>query len=92
MRTANILDLAIIEMAKRRHPKTISPSEVLKWIYPHDWRAFIPEVQESMMWLFREGKIRVTQAGELADATHLPKGPVRISIKIEPEDDEITKN
>ncbi len=88
MRTANILDLAILEMAKRRHPKTICPSEVLRWIYPHDWRAFMPEVQESMMWLFRNGKIQVTQAGKPAATNNLPRGPVRISIKEELRDDD----
>ncbi|WP_114751404.1 DUF3253 domain-containing protein [Pleomorphovibrio marinus] len=81
MKEENILDVAILELAKMRHPSTICPSEVVRWVYPQDWEEFMPDVLQSMMRLFQEDKILVTQKGATTDKNFLPTGPVRISIK-----------
>jgi hypothetical protein len=43
----------------------------------------MPDVQETMMDLYREDKILVTQQGIAVDKNFLPKGPVRITSKTE---------
>ena len=79
----NPLEQAILEMIRRRKATSFCPSEVVRWIYPQDWRHFMPDVQETMMDLYREDKILVTQQGIAVDKNFLPKGPVRITSKTE---------
>lgn len=87
----NPLEQAILEMIRQRKPKSFCPSEVVRWIYPVDWRYFMADVQEAMMELYRKDKILVTQKGIAIDPNFLPKGPVRIRSK-ENNDDGIAKN
>lgn len=74
-----IMEIAILEMCRMRGSNTFCPSEVVRWIYPEDWRHFMPDVQEAMMDLYRQNRISVTQRGMEIDKNFLPKGPVRIS-------------
>ena len=87
----DILSLAIMEMAKRRQDKSFCPSEVVRWIYPHDWRHFMEEVREAMMDLYRKGLVEVTQNNQLVDINFLPNGPVRIAL-IRGKNERITEN
>ena len=48
-------------------------------LYPQDWRLFMPDIQEEMMKMYREGLIQITQKGLPVDPSVPPKGPVRIS-------------
>lgn len=75
----DILGLAILEMCRMRGDKCFCPSEVVRWIYPRSWRCFMPDVRLSMMDLYRQGKIKVTQKGEKVPLEEIPVGPVRIS-------------
>ncbi|MBS9524620.1 DUF3253 domain-containing protein [Litoribacter ruber] len=74
----NVLETAIMDMGRQRGDKTFCPSEIARWMYPEDWRAFMPDVQEEMMRLYQEGKIVVTQKGNEVDKNQMPAGPVRI--------------
>lgn len=77
----NILNLAIMEMAKRKKGESFCPSEVVRWIYPFDWQFFMEDVNEAMMNLYRRGWIKVTQKNQDIDPNFLPNGPVRIQLK-----------
>lgn len=74
-----VLRTAILDFCRRRKGKSFCPSEVVRQMYPEDWRLFMPDIQETMMDMYREGFIQVTQGGELVDPNYPPKGPVRIS-------------
>lgn len=75
-----ILEIAIMEMGRMRKGASFCPSEVVRWLYPQDWRFFMDEIKQEMMKLYREGKILVTQKDKAVDPTILPKGPVRIKV------------
>ncbi|WP_304517661.1 DUF3253 domain-containing protein [Cecembia rubra] len=77
----NILEMAILEMGRMRKGGTFCPSEVVRWMYPQDWRFFMDDVKEVMMKLYREGKITVFQKNNPVDIHSIPKGPVRIKLK-----------
>ena len=73
-----VLRTAILDFCYRRN-LSFCPSEVVRKLYPEDWRYFMPDVQEVMMAMYREGLILVTQKDLPVDPNELPKGPVRIS-------------
>jgi hypothetical protein len=77
----SIIEIAILEMARIRKGASFCPSEVMRWMYPQDWRFFMDDVKEEMMRLYREGKISVTQKNEPVNPQNLPKGPVRIKME-----------
>ncbi|HSI77114.1 MAG TPA: DUF3253 domain-containing protein [Lunatimonas sp.] len=85
------LEQAIFELIRQRKPNSFCPSEVVRWIYPEDWRHFMPDVHKTMMDLYRQRKISVTQKGIPIDPNFLPKGPVRIQSN-DIKDDAITEN
>lgn len=74
-----VLRVAILDFCRRRKENSFCPSEVLRQMYPEDWRMFMPDIQEVMMEMYREGIIQVTQKGVPVDPKQIPSGPVRIS-------------
>ncbi|GMQ24035.1 hypothetical protein Aoki45_07170 [Algoriphagus sp. oki45] len=74
-----ILKSAILDFCRRRNTSSFCPSEVVRSMYPEDWRLFMPDILEAMMELYREGLIQVTQKGLPVLPNEMPKGPVRIS-------------
>jgi len=77
----SILEIAIMEMGRMRKGASFCPSDVVRWLYPQDWRFFMDDVKEEMMRLYREGKISVTQKNNPVSPEFLPKGPIRIKMK-----------
>lgn len=75
----NIIALAILEMCRMRKEQSFCPSDVVKWLYPQDWKFFLQEVRKEMMHLYREGKVMITQNGIPVHPDASPEGPVRIS-------------
>jgi len=73
-----VLRTAILDFCKRRE-SSFCPSEVVRKLYPQDWRFFMSDIQEEMMKMYREGLIQITQKGLPVDPSVPPKGPVRIS-------------
>lgn len=73
-----VLRVAILDFCRRRKEKSFCPSEVVRQMYPQDWKRFMPDIQEEMMEMYREGLICVTQNGIPIDPSQEPKGPVRI--------------
>jgi hypothetical protein len=74
-----VLRVAILDFCRRRKNNSFCPSEVVRQLYPEDWRHFMPEIRAVMMDMYREGLIRVTQQNKPVDPNQLPIGPVRIS-------------
>lgn len=54
------------------------PSEVVRWMYPQAWRAFMDDVNEEMMAMYREGLILVTRQEQPVSKEDMPQGPVKI--------------
>lgn len=60
--------------------KSICPSEVARALRSQgDWRELMPHVLELARKYSREGKIKITQRGQVVDPDHF-KGPVRLSL------------
>ncbi|MFC3414651.1 DUF3253 domain-containing protein [Algoriphagus hitonicola] len=75
----DVLKTAILEMCRKRGEASFCPSEVVRQLYPEDWRNFMDEVRAEAMTLYRLGEILVTQAGIAVDPQKEPNGPIRIS-------------
>ncbi|MFD2202969.1 DUF3253 domain-containing protein [Shivajiella indica] len=63
MENHSILEIAILEMGRMKKGVPFSPSDVVRWIYPQDWRYFMSEVRVAMMNLYKNGNILLTQKG-----------------------------
>jgi predicted sugar kinase len=74
-----VLRIAILDCCRRRKDSSFCPSEVVRQLFPEDWRIFMPDIQEVMMDMYREGLIEVTQKGKPVSPEQIPIGPVRIS-------------
>ncbi|HLT06640.1 MAG TPA: DUF3253 domain-containing protein [Cyclobacteriaceae bacterium] len=75
-----ILETAIIEMGRLSKGKSFSPEDVAKWMYPTSWEYFLEDVEETMMEMYRAGKIAVLQHDKAVATDVLPDGPVRIKL------------
>ncbi|WP_338223179.1 DUF3253 domain-containing protein [Algoriphagus confluentis] len=75
----DILKSAILDFCRRRKTSSFCPSEVVRSMYPEDWRLFMPDIRQAMLELYREGHIVVTQRGIPVSLHEPPQGPVRIS-------------
>jgi len=77
-----ILETAIMEMGRQRGGNNFCPSEIVRWLFPQDWRHFMPDIQEEMMRLYAEDKITVMQKGVPVEKGPVPRGPVRIKVPV----------
>lgn len=78
----SILETAIMEMGRQRNGNNFCPSEIVRWLFPQDWRQFMPDIQAEMMRLYDEDKIVVLQKGEPVEKGPVPRGPVRIKVSL----------
>lgn len=76
----SILEQAILEMGRLSRGASFSPSDVVKWVYPTSWEYFTEDVEDTMMELYREGKITVTQNNEEISKDQIPSGQVKITV------------
>lgn len=73
----------ILTLLRRRDPgKTICPSEVVRDLYPDDWRAHMDAVRAAARDLVDEGVLDITQGGEVVDPDEA-KGPIRLRLRQE---------
>lgn len=71
----------ILEMLMRRDAgKTICPSEVARALYPDNWRGEMEHVRTVARGLVKEGKIVITQGGEVVDPENF-QGAIRLRLK-----------
>lgn len=78
-----ILVLATMEMAQRNKGSYFSPTDVLRWIYPIDWRSFLDEEKCALTWLQGEGLLEVLVNGQPVKSNFSLSEPVTIRLKCE---------
>lgn len=72
------LERAILDLLEQRAPKTICPSDVARAVGPADgWRELMDPVREAAQRLVEQGRLEVTQKGEVVDLRTV-RGPVRL--------------
>ncbi len=76
------LEAAIIELLQERAPgATICPSEAARQIGGEDdWRVLMPRARQAARRLTAEGRIDVTQGGEVVDPAEA-RGPIRLRLR-----------
>lgn len=71
---------AILSLLAERDPdKTICPSEAARSLDPDDFRSLMPLVREAAGELVADGRIEVTQKGEVVDLASA-RGPIRLRL------------
>lgn len=69
---------AIVDLLDRRAAgTTICPSEAARRVDPDDWRDLMPDVRRVAGRLVADGRIEMTQGGEVVDPA-TARGPVRL--------------
>ncbi|MDD7968581.1 DUF3253 domain-containing protein [Actinomycetospora lemnae] len=69
---------AIVDLLDRRAAgTTICPSEAARRVDPDDWRELMPDVRRVAGRLVADGRIEMTQGGEVVDPA-TARGPVRL--------------
>jgi Protein of unknown function (DUF3253) len=75
------LDRTIVELLEqRREGATICPSEAARAVGGEDWRPLMEPAREAARRLVKQGRIDVTQRGEVVDLDEA-RGPVRLRLK-----------
>ena len=75
-----VLETAILEMGRKSGDQSFCPTQVAKWLYPQAWSHFMTDIHETMMEMYRDGRISVCQDGKEIDPKSMPEGPVRIKV------------
>ncbi len=74
------LERAIDDLLAARRPEaSICPSEAARVVDPEGWRALMPVARSVAGRMAAEGRVQVTQRGEVVDLAAGVRGPVRIS-------------
>ena len=80
MKDHKILENTILEMLlERGEGKSICPSEVVRRLYPLNWREKMDDVRTAARDLVAENKIEITQKGEVVNPNS--KGAIRLRLK-----------
>lgn len=74
------IEAAILEVAHRRGAgRTLCPSDIARALAPDDWRPLMPTVRLAAGRLASQGRLVVTQRGQVVDIT-TARGPVRLGL------------
>lgn len=74
-----VVEVLLARVARRAPGRSICPSEVARVLSPDNWRALMPKIREVARRLAREGRVVVTQGGDVRDPRADWRGPIRIS-------------
>ncbi len=74
----DVLRTAILEMMRVKKEEHFDPSEVVKQMYPIDWKFFLTEVHAEMMNMYRENLLTVYQDGIPINPNSSSQGKVSI--------------
>ena len=78
---ARVVRGRILELLEHRgEDKTICPSDVARALDPQNFRALMPSIRNAAQTLVEEGRIEVTQRGEVVDIRTV-RGPVRLRLR-----------
>ncbi len=76
-----LIEEKILEIAQQRGPgKTFCPSEVVRALFPDQWRQYMPMVRQIAGALAQQNQIAVLQKGQPVDVNSV-KGPIRLQLK-----------
>ncbi|MBC7206305.1 MAG: DUF3253 domain-containing protein [Methyloversatilis sp.] len=73
-----VAETLLVLVARRAQGRSICPSEVARVLSP-EWRHLMPRVREAARRLARDGRVVVTQGGEVCDPDADWRGPIRIA-------------
>lgn len=73
-----VAEVLLARVARRAPGRSICPSEVARVLSP-DWRPLMPKIREVARRLAREGRVVVTQGGDVRDPDADWRGPIRIA-------------
>ncbi|MCV7329280.1 DUF3253 domain-containing protein [Mycobacterium cookii] len=80
--TATRLRAAILALAQRRGPdSSICPSDAARAVGGEGWRELNTESRGIALKLARDGKVEITQRGDIVDPDGELRGPIRIRVK-----------
>ncbi|EAZ82857.1 hypothetical protein [Algoriphagus machipongonensis] len=57
----NILKTAILDMCRRNKNSFFPAVNVIRQMFPMDWKAFIPELQEVLISMHKDGELEMDQ-------------------------------
>ena len=79
MPTAADIAHAIDELLKRRNrSSSICPSEGARRLWPQDWGEHMSDVRDVALAQMREGRLLITQGGQVVDAEQPLRGAIRL--------------
>ncbi len=76
-RVQQLRDVILNILGKRRAGSTCCPSEAPRQLCPEDWRPMMDMTRQAAKELVQDGKIEVTQKGQVVDISNV-KGPIRL--------------
>lgn len=76
---ADIEQTILALLARRGEERTICPSEAARALRPADWRPLMAPVRDAAAAMADEGRLEVTQRGEVVDLRSA-RGPVRLRL------------
>lgn len=74
-----VAETLLVLVARRAQGRSICPSEVARVLSPDDWRPLMPKIRDVARRLAREGRVVVTQGGDVRDPDADWRGPIRIA-------------
>ena len=76
------IEAAILVLLEARATgRTICPSEAARQLAPADWRLLMQPVRDAAAAMADEGRLEVTQAGEVVDA-RTARGAIRLRLPL----------
>lgn len=74
----DVLRIAILDMLRRKKSAPFSPVEVIRQMYPEDWKYFMDDVLLKMMEIYREGLLEVVENDRPVDPSATPNDRMMI--------------
>lgn len=75
----DVIEGRILDLLRQRgSDKTVCPSEVARAL-AEDWRPLMPQIRDVARRLQHQGRIRITQRGEVVDPA-VVAGPIRLGL------------
>ena len=62
----------------RLPPATACPSEVARFLMPHDWRELMPQIRAVALAMAKDGILDIRQGGLTVSPAGSPRGPIRL--------------
>ncbi|TPG25608.1 DUF3253 domain-containing protein [Mycolicibacterium hodleri] len=76
------LRASILELAGERGPsKSICPSDAARAVGGDGWRDLMDDARDAARALANEGRVDITQKGDVLDPNAAWRGPIRIRIR-----------